>query len=118
MTMTMTQMAEIMLAASEPTIVLLDADGLAMTRPLGGSSPADVLDALGPDEGRGWHAVAFLVHGRAVNLDTGEPQGTITIAMAMSRDEAAARCLGPDGVIIEPPTIGRIPDAIRAFLGA
>jgi hypothetical protein len=117
MTMTLTDLADALLMAPEPMILLLDADGFAMTRPLGGASPADVLDALGPDEGRGWHAVALLVHGKAINLDTGEHLGTMTIAMAMSRHEAAARCLGPDGIITEPPSEGRIPDAIRAFLG-
>lgn len=117
MNATLTEVADALLGAPEPVLLLLDADGLVLSRPLGTGSPADILDALGPDEGRGWHAVAMMVEGQAVHLDTGEPLGRLVMALAISRDDAACIALMPDGVMTTPPTIGRIPDAVRAFLG-
>jgi len=117
MDITLTEIADALIGAPEPVLLLLDTDGLVFSRPLDGASPADVLDALGADEGRSWHAVAMMMEGRAVNLDTGEPLGSLIMALAVSRDDAACIALMPDGVITTAPTIGRIPDSVRAFLG-
>lgn len=113
---TMQEVAQALISVDEPSIFLLTGDGLALTRPLGDMHPVDLLASL-PAMGDDVQAVGIMAHGTARNYDTGEPVGRITMAYAMSRDDAAAVMLSPTGVSTEAPTeVGAIPDAIRAFL--
>jgi len=115
--MDLKEMADALLGAPEPIIVLIDSEGHGMGRLLNGSSPSKVLDVLREQgEGLGWYAVGMMVEGDAIQLNTGEPIGKCVMSFVMSREGAACRYLGADGVSTTVPTEGFIVDAVRAFL--
>ena len=117
MTIPLETIADALLGSQEPCIVLLDSRCEGFITPLDGAHPVEVLESLSPEVGARTEAVAMMLAGSSINLETGE-RGRVVIAMAIDRHGASAcRLLDSNGVSVDAPA-GAIPEAVAAFLGA
>jgi hypothetical protein len=115
--MNIDSLVDTILEEPEPTIMFVAPDGRIKNIKLAGRRPKDVLENLGVNEGQKWDVVALKVEGTVVDPDTHEEVDTITIAMAVSRQDAVVKAPQVGDVEFDETGDNLILDAIRSFLG-
>jgi hypothetical protein len=121
---TLSQIVDLVLTSPEPHLLLIASNGYGISCPLEQDHPTEILDAApAPPEGTCWSVVAFMVHGTARPLVSGDtiappPEPSrITLGYAASLTDSASMVLTLDGVLTECPE-GPLHDAVHEFLAA